>query len=73
MLNGFRRVVPVAVAALNGHGRVVIWPVAALNSPCHLAPGAPALLDGSQLKVTRAVEHFSGPGGPPAYLRPTRR
>ena len=57
-LNGLRLVVSGAGAALNGPRREVTWPVVVLNSPWHLAPDAPKLLDGSQLQVIMAVEHF---------------
>ena len=76
--NGLRLAAPRAVAALNGPWRGVTLPVAALNSRWHLAPGAPAALNSSQLKVTRAVENFSGgwPGrlsSPHAWVVPGQR
>ena len=44
-------------------------PAALLGSPRHLELEAVALLGSTRHEVTRAVEHFSGPGAPSADIK----
>ena len=84
---GLRLVAPTAAALLGRHWREQPraaalrgnpWPgppvpVALRGSPWHRELEAVALLGSTRYAVTRAPEHFSGPGGAPAYIRPMRR